>query len=849
LNAQLEVDQTNGLIGVKCLKDLSAGDEVLIPFGMASWAIYFRYNWKNIKEMFHNLLMKKAKEVNSIDDLFANTVSNNYHICRTIANKLDEFECWQNGVQYPLTHFIETRGNSYINAFYQCLSHIPALTRVILETNIFDNMLDPINNPLSQYITQLMKNNNLLEDDSLDPFTIKLNDNVHELISSEQNLGINFIVYILDHFKKSCRMLDIVKHHLFEFYNTQEIYCMDHSHCVSIRKRMDIIALPFHKPEYQPINISNLIKTYILTEEQIDNYECPHCLNNQTGRGRTVTKFLTFPRVLLVALNRIDVAKGEIIDNDAEYSRYLKLQGDKEEVVHYQLIGTIVYYKETFISYFLHSDKKWYKDDGQDIIEVTAFEACNQPKAYILINKKIIEDIQQISELPEIVDMIMDSYGKSTDNQVAISLQLPIGKNRGVLTQLCRDIIKKYENKNCKSFKEFRHFIDENKLNIHIWRYHNKKAIDHAKMFNSCVNNGTSGFQLDYLLRERIVDKSHTSAKSKDQYMNANHKIITPRHRKEFDYYLGVLLDNKNYFPNLKKPLVLKIYGNNIIKNTFSSYENWIIMRTKQHKKKEISDDIYNTELAYYKIISARKWLKSLPSLNTSGEYPELFSPELGLHIKLWWDNNLFNLTSYDHDFSIFFNNEGVDDIPYIQNYYILQYTTICKTTKYDYTIPDAHNSITDQNHGALDDNHYHLLTTHLFDTATKNCLIALYENMNYIIMYGEFKYPLYESFNRWGGRIDFPRNYLTVPPKTSIRNIDTETIFTGIDLNSYSNSKLIMDMETAELLEMKAEQLQKQKNEELSINKNEIIYKTIDPQFSMNQIVSTQKSVVSETE
>ena len=71
------------------------------------------------------------------------------------------------------------------------------------------------------------------------------------------------------------------------------------------------------------------------------------------------------------------------------------------------------------------------------------------------------------------------------------------------------------------------------------------------------------------------------------------------------------------------------------------------------------------------------------------------------------------------------------------------------------------------------------------------------------------------------------------MPPKKSIQDIDTETIFTGIDLNGFSNSKLIIDMET----------------EDLIINKNEIIYKTIDPQFSMNQIVSTQKSVVSETE
>jgi len=73
---------------------------------------------------------------------------------------------------------------------------------------------------------------------------------------------------------------------------------------------------------------------------------------------------------------------------------------------------------------------------------------------------------------------------------------------------------------------------------------------------------------------------------------------------------------------------------------------------------------------------------------------------------------------------------------------------------KNDYTIPDAHNSITDQNHGALDGNHYHLLTSHLFDTATKDFFIALYENMNYILKNGEFKYSLYDSFNQWGGRM-----------------------------------------------------------------------------------------------
>jgi len=53
--------------------------------------------------------MNKAKEVNSIADEFANTVYNNYPICKTIATKLDEFENWPNGLQI----IIQTYTNSW----------------------------------------------------------------------------------------------------------------------------------------------------------------------------------------------------------------------------------------------------------------------------------------------------------------------------------------------------------------------------------------------------------------------------------------------------------------------------------------------------------------------------------------------------------------------------------------------------------------------------------------------------------------------------------------------------------------------------------------------------------------
>ena len=109
-----------------------------------------------------------------------------------------------------------------------------------------------------------------------------------------------------------------------------------------------------------------------------------------------------------------------------------------------------------------------------------------------------------MADLPEICDMIIDSYATSYDNQVAISLNLPIDKNRrGKSTNLCKNIISDYEIKNCQNLKEFKLFINNNKLNVRIWRYHKKSDPDHVPMYKSCINNGTSGFQLDYLLRER----------------------------------------------------------------------------------------------------------------------------------------------------------------------------------------------------------------------------------------------------------------------------------------------------------------------------------------------------------
>ena len=226
VNAQLEYDPC-GLFILTCIKDCIVGDEIFISFALASWLTYFRNNWSNDNFISNSVVMKKAREVYCIDDELGRKVSKSFSICKTIENKLEECYTWKNGIKYPLKHYINQRGSSYINAFFQCISHIPALTRIILETNTFDEMIpNPRKNDLSQYIVRIMMNNDTLEDNDNNDTYIHDND----LISSNQNLGFEMIGYFLTEFPTLNSTYETVKHHLFEFYYDEDIYCIEQSH-------------------------------------------------------------------------------------------------------------------------------------------------------------------------------------------------------------------------------------------------------------------------------------------------------------------------------------------------------------------------------------------------------------------------------------------------------------------------------------------------------------------------------------------------------------------------------------------------------------------------------------------
>ena len=473
--------------------------------------------------------------------------------------------------------------------------------------------------------------------------------------------------------------------------------------------------------------------------------------------------------------------------------------------MYFELISLIVYKgskitKGHYYTYILNSDKKWYLLDDADttVKHVTAKEVINQKKpAYILVYKKCSED----NFMRDRYDMIMDTYGKDSDKKIAVALDISISsKYNGKPNTHCKEIIKKIQEANCQNINDIRKFITTNKYKLNFWRYYNAAKEDHNKIYNSCVANGTCGFQLDFLIRER-VQHGQVTPKDKNVYIYEPTKHL--RTEETMDYFLRylntIITEPDHYFTNFRKPGINKNKGNNSKKNTYQSYDDWIYIRTKENKAKRIDDKTYHAELAYYKFYAAYHWIKDNPEFN-SKRYPttKMIKDQ---EINLWYSINMFHYTKQERKFSIYqdTSNQG---IPYIPNYVILYYITKCEEYKYGYDEKEILDCLDIDNSGVLDKNHFYLYPIKYFSNSVlTEGLTKYFSNMNYVFQYGEFEYPDYEEFYRWGGNnIKFRRSY-KIYPGESEDSKPLSSIFEETKIIDLSTEKALQELEKQELI------------------------------------------------
>ena len=319
-------------------------------------------------------------------------------------------------------------------------------------------------------------------------------------------------------------------------------------------------------------------------------------------------------------------------------------------------------------------------------------------------------------------------------------------------------IIDKYKTKPCKSLKEFKDFLTNKdqiqyedkllKLELFFWRYHNT---DDPKIYLSCVPNGTCGFQMEHLLRER-KEHSHSRIKEFDQYIfNPQYHITTEKQFQYFTNYIKSILNNKNFFQSIKRPYISdKLQENNILKNQFKNYDDWYSTILDKY-----GSSVPDIDSIFYRYQKAYEWILNHKTDFKRSSYPKTKTIN-GRNVLLWYNMSMLKYTSMDRSFSIFQDNKNLSGIPYIKHFYILDFTTACQQSitemfGYKYSYEEVSAVAEDLNHEAGYGSHFYLLPTILLENNLNEGLIDFFQNINHILDYGEFRHPEYDPMLRRG--------------------------------------------------------------------------------------------------
>ena len=140
---------------------------------------------------------------------------------------------------------------------------------------------------------------------------------------------------------------------------------------------------------------------------------------------------------------------------------------------------------------------------------------------------------------------------------------------------------------------------------MHFWR----QVKENKKKTKQIEDNGTSGFQVDFLLhtaRKKVNTKDYLE---NDNCMKTNYQIK----EKDFLHYYNNLLNVSNCFDDIKPSTKSRTkFGDTEI---FENYDQWIYTRIIKHNNNELTENVYFKELTYYKIYTFYGWIRKTKSM------------------------------------------------------------------------------------------------------------------------------------------------------------------------------------------------------------------------------------------
>lgn len=188
------------------------------------------------------------------------------------------------------------------------MSHIPALSRLLLETDIGQN-LD--GNTFFYLYIKLLKF--LIHKDKVSPqllesqFCYFTNNRlqINDIFDPKKDQDAQeFFISIINKVASKCSSFEYVKHHLFALYLDTRTTRPDYGHYSTSRDVNQILILIFEYPKSKSSETETLEGMFLhsINISNLDNYNCPEC-KLKPGDCVTNRVFYEYPRVLVIQLN------------------------------------------------------------------------------------------------------------------------------------------------------------------------------------------------------------------------------------------------------------------------------------------------------------------------------------------------------------------------------------------------------------------------------------------------------------------------------------------------------------------------------------------------------------------
>jgi len=234
VNAEFVEIVDGGLIVLKCTKPRKAYSEFFVSIGKKYWIAEFKsYDWSLASSMNYEILKKAMSMYQITKGEIIRSVAD-YKISPIIKNYISSHMNWENSEIYSYMNVLVWKRNScYINSVLQCLARIPALTQLLLNTDLFQNMDE--STFLYNYITLLkLMTERKQKEATMKKYNNLILDRRGELSSTFTPNGdgdvSELFLQLLDKFCEENPIFSLVKFHLFGFYRKTGRYCSNDHH-------------------------------------------------------------------------------------------------------------------------------------------------------------------------------------------------------------------------------------------------------------------------------------------------------------------------------------------------------------------------------------------------------------------------------------------------------------------------------------------------------------------------------------------------------------------------------------------------------------------------------------------